>query len=95
MSIYGNILSVMASLQDEPQGVDYVVQYSTVSALMIITFSRLAINRMVVNPACSQLNREKGCFPLSQFAPPENLASRDLFGRRVPRQPVIPILRPN
>ena len=38
---------------------------------------------MVANPALGQLNREKCFFSLSPFAP-ENLVSRDRFGRPVP-----------
>ena len=39
----------------------------------------------VANPARGQLNRENNTF-LSQSAP-ENLVSRDVFGRPFPRQP--------
>ena len=41
---------------------------------------------MVANPARGQMNK-KNVFSLSLFAP-ENLVSRDKFGRLVPRQPV-------
>ena len=40
----------------------------------------------VANPARGQLNRKNYVFSLSAFAP-ENLVSRDGFGRSVPRQP--------
>ena len=43
---------------------------------------------MVANPARGQLAEQwKLFFSLSPFAPPENLVSRDRFGRPVPRQP--------
>ena len=41
---------------------------------------------MVANPARGQLNREDKFSPVSLFAP-ENLISRDRFGRPAPRQP--------
>ena len=45
----------------------------------------------VANPARGQLNREKkSIFSLSQLAP-ENLVSRDWFGRPVPRHPAVTI----
>ena len=49
----------------------------------------LTARGMAVNPAIyrgHQLKREN-IFPLPMFAPPENLASRDRFGRSVPRKP--------
>ena len=65
---------------------------------MIITCysSRVWINRVslkVANPTCGQLNRENK-FSLFPFSP-DNLVSRDRFGRRVPRQPAHYPLRLN
>ena len=40
---------------------------------------------MVANPARGQLNRENDYFPIP--VRPENVVSRDGFGRPVPRQP--------
>ena len=53
---------------------------------MVITYSRVWINRVkVANLACGQLNRENN-IPLSPCVP-ENLVSREGFSRPVPRQP--------
>ena len=52
---------------------------------MVITYSKGKDQPgKVANPARGQLNREKVIVSLSPFAP-ENLVSRDGFGRPVPR----------
>ena len=48
--------------------------------------SRVDQPSKVANPARGQLRTGKIMFPLSPFAP-ENLVSREGFGRPVPRQP--------
>ena len=54
---------------------------------MVITYSRVWMNLgKVGNPARGQLTRENEYILLSPFSP-ENLVSRDGFGRPVPRQP--------
>ena len=42
----------------------------------------------VANPACGQLNRQNEYFP-ARIGAPEDLVSRDGFGRSVPRHPLI------
>ena len=56
---------------------------------MAITHSRVCIDQPgkgIANPARGKLNREKGDITLSSFAP-ENLVSRERFGRPAPCQP--------
>ena len=61
--------------------------YRAMYVCMTMTCSRVWINRKVANSARGQLNREnEHSICLSPFAP-ENLVSRDGFGRPVPRQP--------
>ena len=61
------------------------VSHQPMHACIVGTLSRVWIIRvmMAANPARGQLNRENDFF-LSPFVP-ENLVSRDEFGRPVPR----------
>ena len=53
---------------------------------VVVTFSKLGINQgMVANPACGQLKRENGVFPVPVRA--REFVSGVRFGCPAPRQP--------
>ena len=67
----------------------YVCMYACIYVCMVITYSRLWINRLRLPILLVVSQTGKMNIPLSPYAP-ENLVSRDGFSRPVPRQPAHP-----